>query len=177
MSVRAANYPLSIPSGIEVNLKDKEITVKGAKGVMTFTIHPTTKLEKTEQGLVFSSDESGQNKNFLGTSYALVKNMIKGVSEGFEKKLELIGVGYRAQLNGNKLELVLGFSHPVYFSVPEGITVNVEKQTNIIIQGINKQQVGQVAAKIKAFRPVEPYKGKGIRYSDQVVIKKEVKKK
>lgn len=177
MSVRAANYPLEVPSGVEINLKDQEITVKGKKGVLSFSIHPTIGVTKTDKGLVFSTGGKKENGNFLGTSHALVKNMIKGVSDGFEKKLELVGVGYRAQVNGSNLELVLGFSHPVHFPIPAGITVNVEKQTSILIQGIDKQQVGQVAAKIKAFRPVEPYKGKGVRYSDQIVIKKEVKKK
>lgn len=177
MSVRAANYPLEVPSGIEVSLKEQEITIKGNKGVLSFNIHPTIEVTKTDKGLVFSTGGKKENGNFLGTSHALVKNMIKGVSDGFERKLDLVGVGYRAQVNGNNLELVLGFSHPVHFPIPAGITISVEKQTSITVQGVDKQKVGQVAAKIKAFRPVEPYKGKGVRYSDQVVIKKEVKKK
>lgn len=177
MSVRAANYPLPLPSGIEVNLKEKEITVKGKNGVLIFNIHPTVDVSKTDQGLAFSTSEEENNK-FLGTAYATVKNMIQGVGEqGFKKILELVGVGYRAQVNGTILELNLGFSHPINFLIPQGIKITVEKQTSIIIEGHDKQKVGQVAANIKAYRPVEPYKLKGIRYADEKVVKKEVKKK
>ncbi|MEX0451077.1 50S ribosomal protein L6 [Spiribacter sp. 218] len=176
---RVANNPVTIPSGVEVNLgADREIKVKGSKGELAHTIHDWVDVAQQEQTLTFAANQKRQDAVALaGTTRALVNNMVQGVSEGFEKRLQLVGVGYRAQAQGNKLNLTLGFSHPVDYSVPEGISVETPSNTEIVIKGIDKQQVGQVAAEIRAYRPPEPYKGKGVRYADERVIMKEAKKK
>jgi large subunit ribosomal protein L6 len=175
---RAEKNPVEIPSGVDVNINGQEISVKGSKGTLNQTIHDTVDVSKEDNLVKFKS--RGRDKNSqaqTGTARALIRNMIIGVSDGFERKLNLIGVGYRAQAQGAKLNLALGFSHPIDFQMPEGITVETPSQTEIVIKGIDKQTVGQVAAEIRAFRPPEPYKGKGVRYSDEHVVRKEAKKK
>lgn len=157
---------------------NRQITVKGSKGELSHSIHEWVDIRQEEQTLTFAANRERQDAVALaGTTRAVVNNMVKGVSEGFERRLQLVGVGYRAQAQGKKLNLALGFSHPVDYSVPEGITVETPSNTEIVIKGIDKQQVGQVAANIRAYRPPEPYKGKGVRYADERVIMKEAKKK
>ena len=175
---RVANSPVALPSGVEVKLSGQDISVKGAKGEMDFAIHDLVELvqEESELKVRAKSEERGATA-MAGTMRAIVQNMVKGVSEGFEKKLELQGVGYRAQAQGKKLTLQLGFSHPVEYNLPEGISAETPTQTEIVISGVDKQRVGQVCAEIRAFRPPEPYKGKGVRYADEYVRRKEAKKK
>ena len=175
---RIAKYPVEIPNGVSVTLNEKEITVKGPLGVLSQFLLPSTVVEQKDNRLLFSGLFDMPNSDAMsGTMRSLVNNMVTGVTKGFEKKLNLIGVGYRAQAQGVNLNLTLGFSHPVVHSVPAGIKVETPTQTEILIKGINKQVVGQVAAEIRAYRPPEPYKGKGVRYSDEVVVIKETKKK
>ncbi|MBN4079434.1 50S ribosomal protein L6 [Beggiatoa alba] len=175
---RVANNPISIPAGVEVALSGQSVTVKSAKGELSFNAHAAVEISQQDSVLRFAPRDSAGSSNALaGTTRALVNNMVKGVSEGFEKRLTLVGVGYRAQAQGKALNLSLGFSHPVVFDVPAGITVETPSQTEVIIKGIDKQKVGQVAADIRSYRPPEPYKGKGIRYSDEHVIRKQAKKK
>ena len=176
---RVANNPVTIPSGVEVKLGgDRAITVKGGKGELSHTIHNWVDVGQEEQALTFAANRERQDAVALaGTTRALVNNMVRGVSEGFERRLQLVGVGYRAQAQGQKLNLTLGFSHPVEHPVPEGVTVETPSNTEIVVKGIDKQKVGQVAADIRAYRPPEPYKGKGVRYADERVIMKEAKKK
>lgn len=178
MTTRIARNPVEIPKGVEVTIKGQELHVKGPKGEQGRTCHMLVKMEMLEDGLQFSPFDASRKANALtGTNCALAKNMIKGVSEGFERKLKLVGVGYRANAQGAKLDLSLGFSHPVNVEMPEGITVETPSQTDITIKGIDKQKVCQVAATIRAIRPPEPYKGKGVRYDDEQIILKEAKKK
>jgi len=175
---RAEKNPVEIPSGVDININGQDVTVKGSKGTLAQTIHDTVDVSKDDNLVKFKprgKDKASQAQT--GTARALIRNMILGVSDGFEKKLTLIGVGYRAQAQGSKLNLALGFSHPIDYQMPEGISVETPSQTEIVIKGINKQVVGQVAAEIRAFRPPEPYKGKGVRYSDEHVVRKEAKKK
>ncbi len=175
---RVASNPVVIPSGVEVTLSDQAIKVKGPKGELTQDAHPYVEINKDDSVLKFSARSSEKAANAMsGTMRALVNNMVTGVSQGFEKKLTLIGVGYRAQAQGKKLNLSLGFSHPVEHEIPEGITVETPSQTEVVVAGIDKQKVGQVAADIRAYRPPEPYKGKGVRYTDEHVVRKEAKKK
>lgn len=175
---RVANFPVQIPAGVEVTLNGQLAKVKGAKGEMNHKIHASVEVNQQDSTLTFAARDAAQSSNALaGTTRALLNNMVTGVSQGFEKKLTLIGVGYRAQAQGKKLNLALGFSHPVEFEVPDGINIETPSQTEIVVSGIDKQQVGQVAANIRAYRPPEPYKGKGVRYSDEHVIRKEAKKK
>jgi len=175
---RVANKPVTIPSGVEVNLNGQSITVKGPKGALDFVIHDLVSAKVEDKNLQVAANEStAQSVALAGTTRALVNNMVTGVSQGFERKLQLIGVGYRAQAQGNKLNLTLGFSHPVEYQMPEGISVETPSQTEILVKGIDKQKVGQVAANIRAYRPPEPYKGKGVRYADEHVVRKEAKKK
>ena len=176
---RVAKAPIAIPKGVEVNLEGRNMTVKGGNGQLSFQLHPTVDLEITDNVIQVKVNQENDKKAIAhaGTVRALVNNMVTGVSKGFEKKLTLIGVGYRAQAKGKVLNLSLGLSHPVEFSVPEGITIDTPSQTEIVVKGIDKQVVGQVAAKIRAYRPPEPYKGKGIRYTDEYVARKEAKKK
>ena len=167
-----------MPSGVTIDLKDGVIGVKGPKGALTHKLHPhvSAELEGGEIKFAPASDVRGSIA-LTGTSRALVANMVQGVNKGFEKKLELVGVGYRAQAQGKKLNLSLGFSHPVVFMVPEGVTIETPAQNQVVITGADKQLVGQVAANIRAFRPPEPYKGKGVKYSDERIIRKDAKKK
>ena len=175
---RVANSPVALPSGVEVKLNGQDISVKGAKGQMGFAIHELVELVQDESELKLRArSEERAAAALTGTMRAIVQNMVKGVSEGFEKKLELQGVGYRAQAQGKKLTLQLGFSHPVEYDLPEGISAETPTQTEIVISGVDKQRVGQVCAEIRAFRPPEPYKGKGVRYADEYVRRKEAKKK
>ncbi|MBK8817128.1 MAG: 50S ribosomal protein L6 [Methylococcaceae bacterium] len=175
---RIAKAPISIPKGVEVNLNGNHMTVKGNKGHLSFDFNPAVKLSINDN--VIQIEWNKVDKGSIaqaGTARAIANSMVLGVSDGFEKKLTLIGVGYRAQAKGNILSLSLGYSHPVDFVVPAGVTVETPTQTEIQIKGSDKQQVGEVAAKIRAYRPPEPYKGKGVRYSDENVAKKEAKKK
>lgn len=174
---RVAKNPVTIPSGVDVSISETEIAVKGSKGALKQTIHPAVEITKGDNVLTFAPRGEEKAWPMAGTMRAIVNNMVTGVSTGFEKKLELIGVGYRAQAKGKTLNLTLGFSHPVNYAVPEGITIETPSQTEILVKGADRQQVGQVAANIRAYRPPEPYKGKGVRYSDEVVVRKEAKKK
>ncbi|MDB5841769.1 MAG: ribosomal protein [Herminiimonas sp.] len=175
---RVGKMPIEVTGGVEVTIADTKITVKGPKGTMTLPLTGQVKVKKEGSTLVFeAADESREANAMSGTVRALVNNMVNGVTKAFEKKLNLVGVGYRAQAQGDKLNLSLGFSHPVVHQMPEGITVTTPTQTEIIITGIDRQRVGQVAAEVRAYRPPEPYKGKGVRYSDERVVIKETKKK
>lgn len=170
--------PVPLPKAVEITANGQQVTVKGPKGTLTHTIHDLVEMSREDAELTFSPrDESQQANALAGTTRALLSNLVRGVSDGFERKLELVGVGYRAQAKGKVLNLTLGFSHPVDYELPEGITAETPSQTEILIKGCDKQKVGQVAAEIRAYRPPEPYKGKGVRYSDEVVVRKEAKKK
>lgn len=175
---RVAKNPVQIPAGVDATITGQTLTIKGSKGQAVHSIHTSVQVSKVENELTFAPKSADMKADALaGTTRALVGNMVKGVSQGFMKKLQLVGVGYRAQSQGKVLNLSLGFSHPVEFAVPEGITVETPSQTEIVVKGIDKQMVGQVAANIRAYRPPEPYKGKGVRYADEVVLRKEAKKK
>ncbi|HHZ70583.1 MAG TPA: 50S ribosomal protein L6 [Methylococcaceae bacterium] len=175
---RIANNPVVIPAGVDINLDGSNITVKGSKGQLTQALHKTVSCDVADNLLQVTWDKADKKASAqAGTARANISNMVVGVTVGFEKKLALIGVGYRAQLKGKALNLSLGLSHPVEYSVPEGITIETPSQTEIIVKGSDKQQVGQVSAEIRAYRPPEPYKGKGIRYADEHVVRKEAKKK
>jgi large subunit ribosomal protein L6 len=173
---RIGNNPVKLPPKVEVTLAAGEISVKGPLGLLTRRFGPEVTVEKNGEELVFkaANEEAGA---LHGTLRALVANMVKGVTQGYEKKLTLVGVGYRAQAAGDKINLSLGFSHPVVHKMPKGVTVQTPVQTEILVKGIDKQQVGQVAAEIRAYRPPEPYKGKGVRYANERVKIKETKKK
>jgi large subunit ribosomal protein L6 len=175
---RIAKYPVDVPKGVEVTLSDSEISVKGPLGTLKQFLLPAVKIERDGEKLLCRAIEGAPNAGAMsGTMRALLNNMVIGVTKGFEKKLTLVGVGYRAQAQGAKLNLTLGFSHPVAHDMPNGIKVETPTQTEILIKGIDKQVVGQVAAEVRAYRSPEPYKGKGVRYSDEVVVIKETKKK
>ncbi len=175
---RVAKNPISIPAGVDVNVAGQDVSVKGPKGVASLNIHGDVSVVTEDGAIKFSPRSAAKTANALaGTMRALVNNMVTGVSAGFERKLSLVGVGYRAQAQGKTLNLTLGFSHPVVFEVPEGIIVETPSQTEILVKGVDKQVVGQVAADIRAYRPPEPYKGKGIRYADERIVLKEAKKK
>lgn len=176
---RVAKDPVKLPQGVEVKLDGPSLTVKGSKGVLEHQVHEQVKVS-VEGGVVTfepATETAPQGWALSGTTRAVVQNMVTGVSEGFERKLELVGVGYRAQAQGKVLNLTLGFSHPVAFELPEGITAETPTQSQVVIRGIDKQLVGQVAANVRAFRPPEPYKGKGVRYAGEQVRRKEAKKK
>ena len=175
---RIANQPVNLPSGVEVTLNGSLIKVKGSKGELEWNAHELVSVAQEDAQIKVSANDDSKNAVALaGTTRALIFNMVAGVTGGFEKKLSIIGVGYRAQAQGNKLNLTLGFSHPVVYAVPEGIKVETPSNTEVIVSGIDKQKVGQVAAEIRAFRKPEPYKGKGVRYSDEYVLRKQAKKK
>jgi len=175
---RVAKYPVNLPKGVEVTLGETEISVKGPLGTLNQFVLPSVKIEKEGEQLFCRAIEGAVDGGAMsGTMRALVNNMVAGVTKGFEKKLTLVGVGYRAQAQGDKLNLTLGFSHPVVHPMPNGIKVETPTQTEILIKGINKQLVGQVAAEVRAYREPEPYKGKGVRYADETVVIKETKKK
>jgi large subunit ribosomal protein L6 len=172
---RVAKNPIKLPAGVDINISGSELKVKGPKGNLTLNLHPNVSLAEND-GEYLVKPDSDKSVAMAGTFRALVNNMVIGVSEGFQKKLQLVGVGYRAQLQGSKLNLQLGFSHPVEYNAPEGITIETPSQTEIIVSGCDKQKVGQVAAEIRSYRPPEPYKGKGVRYADERVVRKEAKK-
>jgi large subunit ribosomal protein L6 len=175
---RIAKYPVDVPKGVEVTLSETEISVKGPLGTLKQFMLPAVKIERDGEKLLCRAVDGAPNAGAMsGTMRALLNNMVMGVTKGFEKKLTLVGVGYRAQAQGAKLNLTLGFSHPVVHDMPNGIKVETPTQTEILIKGIDKQMVGQVAAEVRAYRSPEPYKGKGVRYADEVVVIKETKKK
>lgn len=175
---RVANNPVAVPSGVDVKIDGQNIAVKGGNGNLTHTVHAKVSVALEDGELRFAVNDGSQQANALsGTTRALVNNMVTGVSQGFEKKLLLVGVGYRAQAKGNVLNLTLGFSHPVDHPIPDGITIETPSQTEIVVKGADKQKVGQVAAEIRRYRPPEPYKGKGVKYADEHIIRKEAKKK
>ncbi|MBN2700806.1 MAG: 50S ribosomal protein L6 [Methylothermaceae bacterium] len=175
---RIANKPITIPQGVEVKLQGQDLSVKGAKGNLSWRVHDSVEVQIEDQVIRLQARLNAQQAVAMaGTMRALINNMVTGVSQGFERKLLLQGVGYRAQVQGKKLNLTLGFSHPVVYEAPDGITLETPSQTEIAVKGADKQKVGQVAAEIRAYRPPEPYKGKGIRYADEHVVRKEAKKK
>ena len=175
---RIAKYPVEVPKGVEVTIGEAEICVKGPLGSLTQFMLPAVKVERDGEKLLCKAVPGLPNGGAMsGTMRALVNNMMTGVTKGFEKKLTLVGVGYRAQAQGDKVNLSLGFSHPVVHEMPKGVKCETPTQTEIVIKGIDRQQVGQVAAEIRAYRSPEPYKGKGVRYADERVIIKETKKK
>ncbi|MEM6820243.1 MAG: 50S ribosomal protein L6 [Pseudomonadota bacterium] len=175
---RIAKQPITLPKGVELQRSGQDISLKGSKGNLSMALNSEVDLEE-ENGTLTVKARSGSRfaRAMAGTTRALLANMVQGVSEGWEKKLTLVGVGYRAQAQGSNLNLTLGFSHPVVHAMPEGVTVETPSQTEIVLKGADKQVVGQVAAEIRAYRPPEPYKGKGVRYSDENVVRKEAKKK
>jgi large subunit ribosomal protein L6 len=175
---RIAKAPVELPKGVEFKQDGTRVTLKGGKGSLSLELNNEVTLSQEDNCLQVAARSGSRFATAMaGTTRALLANMAKGVSEGFERKLELVGVGYRAQAQGNKLNLSLGFSHPVVHEVPEGITVETPSQTEIFVRGVDKQVVGQVAAEIRGYRPPEPYKGKGVRYSGERVVIKEAKKK
>jgi len=175
---RVAKSPITLPKGVDIQLAGQDMTVKGAKGSMQLKLHDRVALEQQDGVInVLPKSEDTTSWAMAGTMRALINNMVSGVSEGFSRKLELVGVGYRAQAKGKVLNLSLGFSHPVDYPVPDGIEITTPSPTEIIVSGCDKQKVGQTAAEIRAYRPPEPYKGKGVRYSDEHVVRKEAKKK
>ena len=170
--------PISIPAGVEVKINGQHVEVKGSKGTMTHDLHPAVVVSQEESTLVFVPHEDMPGAAAQsGTARAVLNNLLTGVSTGFEKKLLLVGVGYRAKAQGKTVNLTLGFSHDVNYELPEGITAETPSQTEIVVKGIDKQKVGQVAADIRAYRPPEPYKGKGVKYADEHIVRKEAKKK
>jgi len=174
---RVAKNPVNIPAGVEINLQDNFLTVKGIKGSLSISIHHEVVVKYQADQLLFSLVDGSNFVAIAGTMRAIINNMVIGVSQGFERKLLLTGVGYRAQAKGDILNLSLGFSHPIEYKMPNGVTVETPSQNDIIIKGIDKQLVGQVASEIRNFRRPEPYKGKGVRYADEIIRRKEAKKK
>ena len=174
---RVARAPVKIPAGVQISSADGAVTVKGAKASLTLPLPESVVVEVKDGVAQVAADSIKTNAAMSGTVRAIIANMVNGVTKGYERKLGLVGVGYRAQVQGKKLNLSLGFSHPVEYPIPEGITVECPSQTEIVVKGADKQLVGLVAAKIRAYRPPEPYKGKGVRYSDEKVSLKEAKKK
>ncbi|MFG6160558.1 50S ribosomal protein L6 [Halomonas sp. 1390] len=174
---RVAKYPVKLPAGVEIKLDGDQLSVKGSQGTLSMPVHQDVVIGREEGQLTFQPSESAKSWAMVGTTRALVQNLVTGVSEGFTKTLEIIGVGYRAQAKGQTLNLTLGFSHPVDYTLPEGVTAETPKNTVIVLKSADKQALGQCAAEIRAFRPPEPYKGKGVRYADEQVRRKEAKKK
>lgn len=175
---RVANSPVEVPAGVKVDLNGQALSIKGGKGTLALDIHADVTVTEEDNLLKFAAkSEAKQSKALAGTMRALVNNMVVGVSEGFEKKLELVGVGYRAKAAGKTVNLTLGFSHPIDYALPEGVTAETPSQTEIVLKSADKQLLGQVASEIRAYREPEPYKGKGVRYSDEHVRRKEAKKK
>jgi large subunit ribosomal protein L6 len=175
---RIAKYPVTVPSGVEVKLANGVLNIKGPKGRLEYRVHPRVRVAHEGQRITFDvADDSSFANAMSGTTRAQVNNMVTGVTKGFEKRMTIIGVGYRAAVQGKNLNLTLGYSHPVSFPIPEGITIECPDQTSIVVKGADKQLVGQVSADIRAYRAPEPYKGKGVRYADEHVARKEAKKK
>ncbi len=174
---RIAKSPVEIPPNVEVTLDGRKVTVKGPKGTLEQQVHPLVQVDREDNVLKISArDESKPAKELSGTTRANLSNMVTGVSEGFSRRLQIIGVGYRAQTQGKVLDLVVGTSHAIKFQIPDGVTIETPSPTEIVVRGFDKQKVGQAAAQIRAYRPPEPYKGKGVRYVDEMVIRKEAKK-
>ncbi len=174
---RVANNPVELPPGVEFSLAESTVTIKGNKGQLQHRLHPLVSVTREGSWLKMSMDDDSKSASALaGTTRALLQNIVTGVSVGHERKLTIVGVGYRAQVQGKVLDLNLGFSHPVKFEIPAGISIETPTQTEIVIRGLDKQQVGQVAANIRSYRPPEPYKGKGVRYAEENIIRKEAKK-
>jgi large subunit ribosomal protein L6 len=175
---RIGNLPVPLPKGVEVNIAPDAVSVKGPLGTLTQALTKDVQLKKDGEALVVKvANDSNQANAMSGTLRAILANMVAGVTKGFERKLTLVGVGYRAQAQGDKLSLTLGFSHPVVHHMPKGVKVETPTQTEILIKGLDRQLVGQVAATVRGYRPPEPYKGKGVRYADEVIVLKETKKK
>ena len=175
---RIAKAPIELPSGVDVNIAGQDVTVKGKNGTLSISLNDAVAVNQAENALTFEPREGASDGwAQAGTASAIVNNMVTGVAAGFEKKLTLIGVGYRAQVQGSAINLTLGFSHPVVYNLPQGVTAETPSQTEIVLKSADKQLLGQVAAEIRAYRPPEPYKGKGVRYSDEYVRRKEAKKK
>ncbi|MBC8212916.1 MAG: 50S ribosomal protein L6 [Gammaproteobacteria bacterium] len=175
---RVAKKPVEMPSGVSLTVSGQTITAKGPKGVLSMTVNDNVSFAHEDNVLTFSpANDLAGNMAMAGTMRSLANNLVLGVSQGFEKKLNLVGVGYRGQATPKVLNLSLGFSHPIAYEIPEGINIETPSQTEIIISGCDKQKVGQVSAEIRAYRPPEPYKGKGVKYADEIVIRKEAKKK
>ena len=175
---RVAKKPVALPSGVEATVGNSQVSIKGSKGTLSLDLHADVQVVLADGALnVKVRREERSAMAIAGTTRALLANMIQGVSAGYERKLELRGVGYRAAIQGSMLNLTLGFSHLISYTVPEGVTVETPSQTEVVVRGIDKQKVGQVAAEIRAYRPPEPYKGKGVRYVDERVVLKEAKKK
>ncbi len=175
---RIAKQPIELPSGVEVTIEGRTVTVKGPKGTLEHRIHDNVEVSRSDEALNCSANEGAENGVALaGTTRAVISNMVEGVSKGFERRLQLVGVGYRAQMQGRAVNLSLGYSHPVKFEAPEGVSLETPSQTEIVVRGVDKQMVGQAAAEIRAFRPPEPYKGKGVKYDDELIQRKEAKKK
>ena len=172
---RIAKQPVEIPNGVDVTIKDSLISFKGPKGEMTMDLHKSVKINKNDSTITLEINE--KNSSMAGTMRSLINNNILGVSEGYERKLNLVGVGYKAEVKNKQLHLALGFSHPVIYEYESEIDITTPSPTEIIVKGINKQRVGQVSSETRAFRPPEPYKGKGVKYSDENIIRKEAKKK
>ena len=175
---RIAKMPIDLPTGVSVVINGQNINIKGSKGAFDYVINNNVVVSQEDSALIVKPKDENNKKHWAmaGTMRSITDNMVFGVSSGFEKKLELVGVGYRAQAQGNKLNLTLGFSHPVVHNIPEGVTVETPSQTEIILKGIDKQVIGQTAAEIRAYRPPEPYKGKGVKYAGEHIIRKEAKK-
>ncbi len=174
---RIANNPITVPSGVDINVAGQQVTIKGKQGAMEHSVHEDVAVSLEDQQIKVAARSSTKRSRALaGTSRAVLNNMVTGVSEGFERRLQINGVGYRAAVQGKTLNLTLGFSHPVEFPIPEGITIETPSQTEVVIKGIDKQRVGQVAANIRAYRPPEPYKGKGVKYAEEHIVRKEAKK-
>lgn len=175
---RIANNPVDIPNGVQISVDGQSVSVKGTKGKLELVLHDDVEMKQEDNQLTFATRRNSKTAAAMsGTTRSLVNNMVVGVTQGFEKKLQLNGVGYRAKASGKSLNLTLGFSHPIDYKLPEGVEVDTPTQTEIVVSGIDKQKVGQAAAEIRAFRPPEPYKGKGVRYADEYVRRKEAKKK
>ncbi|WP_075185990.1 50S ribosomal protein L6 [Teredinibacter haidensis] len=175
---RVANSPVQLPQGVDVKQNGQDLTVKGGKGTLDLQIHNNVEVKLEDNVLTFAARDGAKSSRALaGTMRALVNNMVTGVTQGFEKKLVLNGVGYRAKATGTVLNLTLGFSHPIDYDLPEGVTAETPSQTEIVLKSSDKQLLGQVASEVRAFRPPEPYKGKGVRYADEHVRRKEAKKK
>ena len=175
---RIANAPITVPAGVDVKLDSEKISVKGSNGALETKLHNTVEVKQDGNVLTFAARDGGKFAHAMsGTMRALVNNMVVGVTNGFEKRLQLNGVGYRAKASGKTVNLTVGFSHPIDYALPEGVTAETPSNTEIVLKSADKQRLGQVAAEIRAFRPPEPYKGKGIRYADEYVRRKEAKKK
>ena len=175
---RVAKAPVTVPNGVTVTQNGRQVEVKGSKGTLSFNLHALVELKQEEGKLQIAPiSESKDSWMQVGTARAVLNNLVKGVSEGFERKLQLVGVGYKAAVKGDVVNLALGYSHPIDYALPEGVTAETPTATEIILKSANKQLLGQVAAEIRAYRSPEPYKGKGVRYSDEVILRKEAKKK